>query len=308
MPTYPEIRLALAGGARVRRMLDDFDPERIHIATEGPLGLAARALVSTTGSRLHHVLPYALSRVRQDAHTGAGVLDLPAAAMVPWSRRPAPSCPSRSQRDDLARKGFRDLVVWGRGVDTALFRPERRIPLAGERPILMYMGRVAIEKNIEAFLRILVPGTKYVVGDGPALEQLRREWPDVRFLGPRYREELAGVVAAADVFVFPSRTDTFGVVLLEAMACGVPVAAYPVTGPVDVVENGVTGILDEDLDRAVEGALKLERGKCRAQALRHSWEAATAQFARALVPSLPVDDLGQPGRQLRPEGEQHQGH
>jgi glycosyltransferase involved in cell wall biosynthesis len=214
--------------------------------------------------------------------------------------------PTPAIRRLLEARGFDPVVLWGRGVDTDLFTPTRRIELEGERPILMYMGRVAVEKNIRAFLDLDVPGTRYVVGDGPALAQLQANYPDVVFTGARYGEDLAATVAGADVFVFPSVTDTFGLVLLAAMASGVPVAAYPVDGPVDVVDDGVAGALDDDLGRAVERALRLDRGPCRAHALSRSWEAATAQFAGHLVSaragSGPIPSLI-PGRCERHGGE-----
>jgi glycosyltransferase involved in cell wall biosynthesis len=193
--------------------------------------------------------------------------------------------PTQTQQAELSSRGFHSPVVWGRGVDTEIFRPDRRTRLPGSGPHLMYMGRVSVEKNIEAFLRLDVPGTRWVVGGGPSLEAFRAAWPDVNFLGPKFGVELATLLASADVFVFPSRTDTFGIVLLEAMACGLPVAAYPVPGPRDVVRNGETGVLDEDLATAVRSALGLDRQACRRQALEHSWERATEEFCAHLVPA-----------------------
>jgi glycosyltransferase involved in cell wall biosynthesis len=174
--------------------------------------------------------------------------------------------------------------MWTRGVDLELFRPGDREFLPGTRPIMLYAGRVAVEKNLEAFLGLELPGTKYVIGGGPALEALRARFPAVIFTGYKYGEELARHIASADVFVFPSRTDTFGLVLLEAMACGVPVAAYPVVGPIDVVQNGVSGCLHDDLATAVTGALALDRGGCRRHALQSTWERATGQFFDNLAP------------------------
>ncbi len=305
LPTYPEIRLAIRPGPRIRHLLDATDPDRVHIATEGPIGWAARAWCLRRGraftTSFHTRFPeYVRMRVPVPERWTYRAL---AAFHGPATRT---LVPTRSQLEDLSGRGFRNLRVWGRGVNADLFRPGRSARLEGQRPILMYMGRVAVEKNIEAFLRLSVPGTRVVVGDGPALDGLREQWPNVRFLGARYGEDLAATLANADVFVFPSRTDTFGVVLLEAMACGVPVAAYPVTGPVDVIVNGITGVLDNDLDAAVLGALKLDGQVCRAYALGHSWDAATQQFLDALTPALPVDSLGQPGGQLGPEPEQRQ--
>jgi glycosyltransferase involved in cell wall biosynthesis len=191
---------------------------------------------------------------------------------------------TNSMKRRLEARGFRNLAIWARGVDAEVFHPGPKSFLAGPRPIAMYMGRVAVEKNIEAFLNLDLPGSKYVVGDGPDLELLGQRYPNVTFTGQKVGKELTAHLAAADVFVFPSLTDTFGLVLLEAMACGVPVAAYPVTGPIDVVENGKTGVLDHDLRQAVLGALKLDPADCVAYARRHSWRNWTERFVSLLEP------------------------
>lgn len=276
-PTYPSIRLALNPIGGVRETLDAFMPDAVHIATEGPLGWAARAYCRSRGLnfttsfhtqmpeyiRLRAPLPLALSYSVLRHFHGAAVRTM---------------VPTESQRQRLQRRGFNNVVIWSRGVDTALFRPTDKRLLDAPRPIAMYMGRVAVEKNIGAFLDLRLPGTKYVVGDGPDLAMLRQRYPEVRFTGFKHGADLAAHLAAADVFVFPSRTDTFGLVLLEAMACGVPVAAYPVTGPIDVLKPSVTGCMDDDLERAVQGALQLDGRRCRQYALDRSWAAATAQF------------------------------
>jgi glycosyltransferase involved in cell wall biosynthesis len=283
-PTYPEIRIAAWPWRRVSRILEEFEPDAVHIATEGPIGIAgrswcqARGLTFTTSFhtrfpeyvRLRAPIPESWTwRVLRWFHDAA------ARTLVPTS----------TQQAELAARGFRSPVVWGRGVDTALFHPDRRTKLPGPGPHMVYLGRVAVEKNIEAFLRLDLPGTRWVIGGGPALESYRKAWPDVNFIGPKYGVELATLLASGDVFVFPSRTDTFGIVLLEAMACGMPVAAYPVPGPRDVVRQGETGILDEDLSVAVHGALQLDRAACRRQALEHTWERATEAFCAHLVPA-----------------------
>ncbi len=291
-PSYPEIRLALFPYRRLRRMLDRFAPDCIHIATEGPLGFAARRYCRRR--RLHFTTSYH-TRFPQYVRERAPI---PVSWTYAWLRRfhgPAAAVlvPTPSVREELAARGFRRLRLWGRGVDVELFRPERRGPLAGDRPIFMYMGRVAVEKNIEAFLELDLPGTKYVVGDGPDLARLRSRWPGAVFTGYRFGDELANVLASADVFVFPSRTDTFGLVMLEAMACGTPVAAYPVTGPLDVVEHGCTGILDEDLATACRRALSLDREACRRAALERSWGRATTAFLANLVEN-PLSGEGDP--------------
>jgi glycosyltransferase involved in cell wall biosynthesis len=296
MPTYPSIRLALFPRRRVRQMLDAFAADALHIATEGPLGLAARAYCRKRKLRFttaYHTQFPQYVRLRAPIPLSFSY------ALLRWFHGPAERTmvPTESQRRELLRWGFNNVVIWTRGVDTKLFRPRAEKCLNDPRPISVYMGRVAVEKNIEAFLSMNLAGTKYVIGDGPDMEALCDKYPKVKFVGFKYGEELARYIAACDVFVFPSRTDTFGLVMLEAMACGVPVAAYPVTGPVDVVQNGETGVMDEDLQRATEAALKLDGKKARAYAEAHSWEAATEQFfshladnrlgESALSPELP---------------------
>lgn len=283
-PTYPEIRLAAWPWRRVRRILDDFRPDAVHIATEGPIGLAGRHWCRDRGltftTSFHTRFP---EYVRLRAPIPEGWTW----RVLRWFHNAAARTlvPTATQQSELAARGFRSPVVWGRGVDTELFHPRRGTGLPGPGPHLVYLGRVAVEKNIGAFLALEVPGTKWVIGGGPALDSFRAAWPGVNFLGARHGEELASLLASGDVFVFPSRTDTFGIVLLEAMACGMPVAAYPVPGPADVVRHGETGVLDEDLATAVRGALALDRGACRRQALENTWERATEQFSTHLVPA-----------------------
>lgn len=281
-PTYPEIRLALFQGRRVAEWLESEQPEALHVATEGPLGFAARAAARRLGLRFttsyHTQFPQYL-RARYpipERVSYAALRHFHAAAertMVGTAR----------VRADLRRHGFRNLVQWTRGVDTTLFRPRERGALPYPAPVLMYVGRVAVEKSVEDFLRADVPGTKIVVGGGPALADLRTRYPAAVFTGYRYGEELAQLLACADVFAFPSRTDTFGLVMLEAMASGVPIAAYPVTGPIDVVQDGVTGCLRDDLAVAIRDALRLDRAVCRERALAYSWENATREFVGNLV-------------------------
>ena len=180
-------------------------------------------------------------------------------------------------KSELELRGMKNLVLWSRGVDAELFQPHPKSFLSDVRPIFMYMGRVAVEKNIEAFLKLDLPGTQYVIGGDPALEEMKQRYPKVKFTGFKNNEDLVQYLAAADVFVFPSRTDTFGLVVIEALACGVPVAAYPVRGPLDIIEEGVTGYLDEDLKHAAMQALALDAQKCRASALKYTWAACTKQ-------------------------------
>jgi len=282
-PSYPSIRLAVFPGKGVRRALQQFRPHAIHIATEGPLGHAARALCSELS------LPFTTSYHTQFPEYIRARFPIP----IDWSyaylrryhgRAVRTLVATRSMQRLLEKRGFKNLEIWARGVDATVFQPGPKSFLSDRRPITMYMGRVAVEKNIEAFLNLDVPGSKYVVGDGPDLERLQRRYADVRFTGQKVGKALTAYLAAADVFVFPSLTDTFGLVLLEAMACGLPVAAYPVTGPIDVVQNGKTGVLDNDLRQAVLGALKLVPADCVAYARQHSWDNWTERFVSLLEP------------------------
>ena len=283
-PGYAEIRMAIAPKRKLARLVADFRPEVIHIATEGPLGWAMRSLCRRNHwpftTAFHTRFPEYL-----EARTG-----IPA----DWSWRvmrrfheagDGTFAATASLRQELTRRGFTKLRPWTRGVDLDKFRPGEGDPWAGlPRPIFLYAGRVAIEKNIEAFLALDLPGSKVVVGGGPALEGLKQKFPQVTFTGYRENGALARSYAGADVFVFPSRTDTFGLVLLEALASGTPVAAFPVTGPIDVVTNSHVGALDEDLRAACLKALECDRAACRTHAEAWSWDACVAQFRAALVP------------------------
>ncbi|WP_114954516.1 glycosyltransferase family 4 protein [Sphingosinicella terrae] len=284
-PTYPEIRLALVGHRSIAGRIAAFAPDSIHIATEGPLGLAARRACLDRGWRFttayHTQFPDYVAR-----RTG-----LPAGwfwRYMKWFHRPSQAIlvATPTVAGQLASHGLRQTRPWGRGVDLGGFNPEAAPHPAFQslpRPIQLYVGRIAVEKNIGAFLATRRPGSKVVVGGGPALERLRRDHPETCFLGPLSGSELASAYASADVFVFPSRTDTFGLVMIEAMACGTPVAAFPVPGPLDVLDAG-SGAMDETLDRAIDGALKLDRARCAARARAFSWAESARQFEAALVP------------------------
>jgi len=281
LPGYREIRVAVNPFAIGRRILDAA-PDAVHVATEGPIGYAARRFLRRHGvaftTSLHTRFPeYARARIGVPLAWGYAALRR--------FHRPAASTlvTTPSQRDELSARGLEHLVVWGRGVDTDQFRP-RREPSSTDERVLVHVGRLAVEKNLEAFLDLDVPGHKLVVGDGPARARLERRYPEAEFVGYRYGEELADYYARGDVFVFPSRTDTFGLVMLEAMACGTPVAAYPVPGPADVVINGVTGALDPDLGVAVERALACDRQACRRFAEANSWDAVSRRFLEDLAP------------------------
>jgi len=283
MPTYAEIKLAVRPAGRLEALVEAFAPEAIHVATEGPLGWAARALCRKRGlsftSSFHTQFPeYVWLRTR-----------MPLSWSYALIRRfhNAAECTmvtTETLRRRLGAYGIERTVIWPRGVDTDLFRPYDRDFLDLPRPVMAYVGRVAVEKNLDAFLSIDRPGTKLIVGDGPSRRELERRYPDAVFVGAKSGEELARHYAAADVFAFPSRTDTYGLVLLEALACGVPVAAYPVQGPQDVVGGTDVACLDEDLGTAIDGALGLSRERCRDFALGHSWEAATGRFLDNLTP------------------------
>lgn len=281
-PTYPEIRLAIWPGRRISLAIREYKPDAIHIVIEGPLGLAARHYcrrkkIPFTSSYTTKFPEYIHARFHIPEHITYNLLR--------WFHAPSSALmvSTTTLKNDLDNRGFKNTVLWTRGVDVELFRPRSKAFIKDPRPISMYVGRVAIEKNIEAFLNLNVPGTKYVVGGGPQLEELMVKYPEVVFVGMKYGEELAMYYASADVFVFPSLTDTFGLVMLEALASGVPIAAYPVTGPLDLFRESDVGVLDEDLSRAVGEALSITPQKCRDFALGYSWEHVTDMFLSYLA-------------------------
>ena len=301
LPTYPDIRLAPFAKPDVERRIVRFAPEAVHIATEGPLGQAARSLCLKWGmpfTTSYHTkfpeyikarfpfipmaLPYKFVR---DFHNSGGRVMVTTPSMVEF----------------LDNKGFKNLAPWARGVDLDIFNPTRRAknipPSSGQisndpddvyktlpRPIFVNVGRIAVEKNIEAFLELDLPGSKVIVGHGPQEAALKKKYPDAHFMGSKYGEDLARYFADADVFVFPSKTDTFGLVIIEAMATGTPVAAYPVTGPIDIVPGSGGGVLDEDLKTACMAALNCSREAAAAHAQKYSWQAVTEKFFAYLTP------------------------
>jgi glycosyltransferase involved in cell wall biosynthesis len=292
LPTYPGLRIALPNRREIARRIEAAAPDAIHIATEGPIGWAARAycrrrkLAFTTSYTtrfpeyiaVRSIIPAAVSyAVLRHFHAAASMTMIATASL----------------RQELSARGFKKLGTWGRGVDTELFTPDDPIELDLPRPIFMTMGRVAVEKNIEAFLSLNLPGSKVVIGDGPQMAELQRRYPKAKFLGEKTGRDLPRHLAAADVFVFPSLTDTFGVVQLEALACGTPVAAFPVTGPLDVIADHPIGALDTDLRSACIRALSISREACRNFALERSWENSARQFIGNLTAL-------QPSRSLRP--------
>lgn len=283
-PGYPEIPLALDTW-KLGGLIDSSLADHIHIAVEGPLGMAARAFLK------RRCLRYTTSfhtRFPEYVHERAPFIPTRLGyRFMRWFHRRSSRIlvTTPSMERNLTAYGFQRLVLWGRGVDTALFKPNGKTAGDTISPKFLYVGRVAVEKNIEAFLGLDLPGEKIVVGDGPCRRALEKKYPQVKFAGYKFGAELAEHYNAADVFVFPSKTDTFGLVMLEAMACGTPVAAFPVAGPVDVVTQGVTGVLDNDLQRAALQALKLNRSDCRDFALCRSWRACARILLDNLVPA-----------------------
>lgn len=296
-PRYPEIRLSWMPGRKTRDLLDEWQPDAIHIATEGTLGMTARRYCR------RRKLPFTTSYHTQFPHYLKKYTGIPRRltyAGMRWFHNAANGTlvPTPAVKRELDERGFTNIIVWTRGVDHELFRPyddRGGLDLDLPRPIFLYAGRTAREKNIEAFLSAQLPGSKLVVGGGPELDGLRKRYPDAHFVGYKYGEELARHYAASDVFVFPSRTDTFGVVMLEAMATGVPVAAYPVTGPIDVVEQGVSGILDDDITIAATKALELDRERVREYARGFTWRRCAEVFLDTLSPiTRPSKTTAQP--------------
>jgi glycosyltransferase involved in cell wall biosynthesis len=287
VPTYPGLRVALPNRREIAARIEAASPDAIHIATEGPIGWAVRAYcrrrkLAFTTSYTTRFPEYIAVRSFIPVSLGYAVLRHfhAAAAMTMVA--------TASLRQELGAWGFRRIGTWTRGVDTDLFRPGDAAELDLPRPIFMTVGRVAVEKNLEAFLALDLPGSKVVIGDGPHRAELERRYPRARFLGEKTGQDLTSHLAAADVFVFPSRTDTFGVVQLEALACGTPVAAFPVTGPLDVIADHPVGALDTDLRSACIRALGVSRQLCRSFALERSWENSARQFIgnlSALQPS-----------------------
>ena len=277
VPTYPGLRMALPNRREIARRIEAANPEAIHIATEGPIGWAVRGYclrnkLAFTTSYTTRFPEYVSVRTGLPASVGYWILRrFHAAGAMTMVATP-------SLRQELAERGFRKLGFWTRGVDTELFNPDHPANLDLPRPIFMAMGRVAVEKNLEAFLALDLPGTKVVVGDGPQRAELERKHPDAVFLGEKTGQDLTSHLASADVFVFPSLTDTFGVVQLEALACGTPVAAFPVTGPKDVISDHPIGAIDDDLRSACLRALTMSREACRNFALQRSWENSARQF------------------------------
>ena len=282
-PSYPEIRLSLTSSRRVQAMIEQFNPDALHIATEGPLGWAARKAALRQGwaftTAYHTRFPeYVKARI--------GVPLSWSYALFRKFHGPASSvlAPTPGIVEDLKDRGFKNVVHWSRGVAHDIFYPRiEQKPANKDNPIFLCVGRLAIEKNVEAFLKLDLPGQKWVAGDGPMAEHLKRKYPNARYIGVISQDELAKLYSEADVFVFPSVTDTFGLVMVEAMACGLPVAAFPVPGPIDVVGNSGAGVLREDLKQACLGCLDIDRSAATKRAAEFTWPIATQQFYQALT-------------------------
>ena len=290
MPTYPDIRLALTTPRRVRKLIEESQANHVHIVTEGPLGLMARRYC------LARKQPFTTSYHTRFPEYVTARLPIPEDWTYGWLKSfhnsgQGTMVATPSLARDLEARGFNKLQPWTRGVDIDHFTPDKRGELDFPRPIFLCVGRVAVEKNLGAFLDLDLPGSKVIVGEGPEFEKLKAKYPDAHFLGHRPNNELARIYASADVFVFPSRTDTFGNVIIEALASGTPVAGFPVTGPVDIVGDGVGGIVSEDLRQAALAALEIDRAAARARAMRYTWTACAEMYLdniRAARASMPA--------------------
>jgi len=290
LPSYADIRLALATPGSIARHIRAANADHIHISTEGPLGMLARRFCLKNG------LAFTTSYHTRFPEYLSARAPIPESWSYAWLRRfhnagSGTLVATPSLAAELTELGFLHVKSWTRGVDTKHYRPDRQQVLDLPRPIFLSVGRVAVEKNLPAFLDLDVPGSKLVVGDGPDLERLRAAYPNVTFVGAKTGGELADIYASADVFVFPSRTDTFGIVLLEALASGLPVAAYPVTGPIDVLGDGQGGALSEDLRKAALAALDIPREAARAKALQYSWSACAELFLEHTRAAHPGRDM-----------------
>jgi glycosyltransferase involved in cell wall biosynthesis len=293
-PTDREVRLAIGAGSKLARRLEALAPESIHLATEGPLGLAARSYCIERNLRFttaYHTKYPEYLRAR---------FGVPMSWTYPALRRfhrrsSAVMVATETVRRELAARGFQRVVLWTRGVDITLFRPGAPAALDLPRPVFLYVGRVAAEKNLPAFLALDLPGSKLVVGDGHLLPEMKRRYPKVYFAGCQKGEALVRHYASADVFVLPSRTETFGLVVLEALACGLPVAALPVPGPLDVIGNSGAGVLAWDLRAAAIAALAIPRENCRSHAMRFDWTTSIDQFLSHAV-LIRGPDPRSPGR------------
>lgn len=279
-PTYPSIKLAFLPRKKLLKIINEYKPESIHIATEGPLGQAARKIC------LHKRWRFTTSYHTQFPEYINARIPVPLSISYYFLRKfhskaERTLVPTKSMAEKLVSKGFKNITIWSRGVDKDIFKPSAT-KIINKRKKAIYFGRISPEKNIEAFLDINLDIEKIIVGDGPSLSKLKKDYPEAIFLGEKFGRELSKIVAESDVFVFPSKTDTFGIVIIEALACGVPVAAFPVTGPKDIIEHEVTGYLSDDLERAIIGALKIDKNSCVKESMKYSWENCSRQFESSL--------------------------
>jgi glycosyltransferase involved in cell wall biosynthesis len=287
MPSYPDLRVAMPRAAKIARLIEGARPDSIHIATEGPIGISVRRYcrknkLSFTTSFHTRFPEYVSARMPvPESWVWAALRRFHGASQAVMAATPALAC-------ELRDRGFRKVVLWPRGVDVDHFHP-RVVDLGLPRPIFLCVGRVAVEKNLEAFLDLDLPGTKLIVGDGPARETLAKKYPQAVFCGGKQGEELARAYAGADVFVFPSKTDTFGLVLLEALASGLPVAAFPVTGPRDVIGTAPVGVLNEDLQLACLEALKIPKQACLDFVAQYTWAASARAFIENIADTSHID-------------------
>ena len=282
LPIYPEIRLSLFPFRKLAKEIESFNPDAIHISTEGPLGWSARKFCIKKGMRFttsyHTKFPeYMNAMTKLPLTVGYKVIK------KFHSSSDAVMVATKTLQKDLEERGFENIVEWTRGVDMKVFNTRQKPALSLPKPVAVYVGRVSLEKNLEAFLEIELPGTKLIVGDGPQLDVLKNKYPNAIFSGAKFGKDLAAHYRSGDIFVFPSRTDTFGLVMLEAMACGLPVAAYPVTGPLDVIKDSPAGCLDENLEKAIQSALKAKKKDAVSHAKKYSWEACAERFYENLV-------------------------
>lgn len=283
-PDYPEVKLALGCYEDIREIILDYEPDAIHIATEGPVGMAARRVC------LEWRFPFTTSYHTKFPEYVSARLPVPLSfgyAVMRWfhkrSGRVMVATPTLQK--DLESRGFVNISPWTRGVDLDQFQPNMEPIFENlQRPIMTYVGRIAVEKNLEAFLSLDLPGTKVLVGKGPQVEELTAKYPDVVYMGPRFGVELARCYSDSDVFVFPSLTDTFGLVIIEAMATGTPVAAFPAHGPIDLIPGSGAGVINDDLKTAIFEALQIDRKAVRTYAEKFSWAACASEFIRNLEP------------------------
>ena len=283
---YSEIKIAIETNQLKKYILDE-TYDCIHISTEGPLGLTARILCKKHKKQfttaIHTKFPeYLKARINFPIEITYSYLK--------WFHNGAANTlvNTISQKDELIQRGFKNLNTWSRAIDLDIFKP-RTSPV--DYDYLLYVGRVSIEKSIEDFLKIKSKLRKVVIGKGPQLAELKRKYPDALFLGYKYKEDLAQWYSGASCFVFPSKTDTYGIVMIESLACGTPVAAYPVTGPIDVIQNNLNGYLSDDLEYAIQKAIKVSSNSCVSFAKKHSWKKVTNQFLEVLTPQRNKKDI-----------------